>query len=176
MGGSALADYVGESLSTHLVETLGMTEAKLYWNEEGVWSVYYDKGEGQHLYGSYPSFQEMMDTMKGHGGIAVWAGDENTLERIRQDNAKRMREEEERGKARRAEEEPVYLDIMQNGHSLAAATLRGPGAWDIADVLCKSLASGPQFSDSFLRITSGPESRQIPLDLGGKFEEEEEEE
>ena len=96
-------------------------------------------------------------------------------EGIRQENAKRMREEEERVKAKRAEEEPVYLDIMRNGHSLAAATLRGPGAWDIADVLCRSLASGPQFSDSFLRITSGSESRQIPLDLGGKFEEEEEE-
>ena len=97
-------------------------------------------------------------------------------ERIRQENAKRMREEEERVKARRAEEEPVYLDIMRNGHSLAAAILRGPGAWDIADVLCRSLASGPQFSDSFLRITSGSESREIPLDLGAKFEEEEEEE
>lgn len=94
---------------------------------------------------------------------------------IREENAKRRRKEEERVKARQAEEEPVYLDIMRNGHSLAAATLRGPGAWDIADVLCKSLASGPQFSESFLRITSGPESREIPLDLGGKFEEKEEE-
>ncbi len=98
-------------------------------------------------------------------------------ERIRQHNRKLMQEEEERVRARRAEQENrVHLDIMRNGHSLAAATLKGPGAWDIAEVLCKSLASGPQFSDSFLRITSGPESREIPLDLGGKFDEEEEEE
>ena len=80
-GGSALADYVGASLGEHLVETLGLTEGRLYWSEgEKLWSVFY--GEGQHLYGSYTSFQEMMDTMKVHGGIAVWADDEDTLERI----------------------------------------------------------------------------------------------
>ncbi len=84
VGGSMLADYVASSLGEHLVETLGLTEARLDWDpDESVWLVHHLAMEQETFYGGYNSYAEMLQAMATSGGMAVFASD-GAWERIRQ--------------------------------------------------------------------------------------------
>ncbi len=75
-GGGTLSDYVGSSLGEYIVETLGLTEARLDWEEEeDVWMVRHHNYGRETLYGAYTSYQEMQDAVTASGVMAVFASD-----------------------------------------------------------------------------------------------------
>ena len=144
VGGSALADYVGNSLGEHITDTLGLTPAKLHWNEEdSIWTVHWDNGTADVLYGVYASYQQMLDAMQVHMGMAVWADDEDTLDRIHKLNllddpaAERLRGEALVARVKEIMQHRAVSITSEGDGGGRAADLAAVAIYRAADVFCE---------------------------------------